>query len=192
MLADAPACYPRAVVTDEPKRRTGGEGVGRDDDSGRQSRAAQGVIAADKQLPLPLVPEPTLPGGHRAAGKARGDVPAVADDGATVPVPLLDADTLSRDATPPPLPPSPASAAAEVWLEDAVTRPAMGDPLSALANSSASTRVSPRVEPDPIAALREAHEQAQRQGRRLLVLSIVTAFAVGLALGVLLLRSWLR
>jgi hypothetical protein len=177
-------------VTDESKRRTGGEGVG--DDSARQSRAAQGVIAADKQLPLPLVPEPTLPGGPRPAGKARADAAAVVDDGATVPVPLLDADTLSRDATPPPLPPSPASAAAEVWLEDAVTRPAMGDPLSALVSSSASTRVSARVEPDPIAALREAHEQAQRQARRLLVLSIITAFAVGLALGVLLLRSWLR
>jgi hypothetical protein len=186
-------------VTEEGKRRAGsGGGGGRDEEAAdRLRRQAQGVIggAAQTELPLP-VPEPTLPGAsggfHRAAGKARLEAPPPVDDGATVPVPLLDPDTLSRDGTPPPLPPSPASAAAEVWLEDAVTRPALGDPTEALVQSGTNPAVAAGIDPDPIAALREAHAQAQRAARKLLLLSIVTAFAVGLALGVLLLRSWLR
>jgi hypothetical protein len=175
-------------VTDEPKRREGDGGAA--EAAQRLHRQAQGVIAGQTELPLPLVPEPTQPGGTKAAGKARVADPApVVDDGATVPVPLVEPDTLSRD-TPLPLPPSPASAAAEVWLEDAVTRPALGDPLATLVQSGANTKVSPRIEADPVVALREAHAREQRAARKLLVLSIVTAFAVGLALGALLLRGW--
>lgn len=166
-----------------------GDGDGAQE-AARLHRQAQGVITGKSDLPLPLVPEPTHPGGPRPAGKARAESQAsTSDDSATVPVPLVDADTL-REGTPPPLPPSPAAGAAEVWLEDAVTRPSLGDPMANLSQSGTVTRVAARVDQDPIAALREAHAHTQRAFRKLLVLSIVTAFAVGLALGALLLRGW--
>lgn len=45
------------------------------------------------------------------------------DDQATLPVPLIDSTEAPQDSTPPPLPPSPGSAQAEQWFDDAPTRP---------------------------------------------------------------------
>jgi hypothetical protein len=158
-----------------------------DEDVARLRRQAQGVIGAGQQeLPLPLAPEPTHPGVALPRAAA-----VKLDDPATVPVPLVEDDTVTR--TPPPLPPSPASAAAEVWLEDAVTRPSA---LSDFAPSMAGQTVpglhssgSHRVELDPLAALRDAHAREMRAMRRLTILASATSMAVGLALAALVLRG---
>lgn len=149
--------------------------------------------------PLPLAPEPTNPG--QASGQASGKTrkprgaspppPGPIDDGATIPVTLASQDELGPDNTPPPLPPSPASAAAEVWLEEAVTRPsAFADIVSLVGSTPGMTPAAgtPFVT-DPVEAMREAHAQALRSMRMLLILSAVTAFAVGLALGALIFRT---
>jgi hypothetical protein len=190
-------------VADEPRRQGAGGGPEAAEQASRLHRQAHGVIAGDADLQaLPLAPEPTRPGAPpnerpRAASpsapvpqpsriQAR---PAPVDD--TVPVPMMDEEMMSRDGTPPPLPPSPASAAAEVWLEDAVTRPsALSDLAARLAGSlSSSSKVVVTAEIDPIEALREAHQQAARASLKLLLLSTATAFASGLALGAALFRG---
>ncbi len=186
-------------MSDESKRSARAAGQGRlgldEEEIARLHRQAHGVIVAEhpgKPAPLPLEPEPTNPGAAGKTRRAPANVPQKVDDSATVPVPLIDDDTLSRDATPPPLPPSPAASAAEVWLEEAVTRP------SAFAHLASQVGTSPgALTPsegtsvllsDPVAAMRDAHAQAMRSLRIMLILSSVTAFTLGLVLGVLLFR----
>jgi hypothetical protein len=163
-----------------------------DEESSRLRRQAHGVITGKNDLGLPLSPEPTRPGRAPSPAPAPPPVKSAApplpvDD--TVPVPMMEEGSLTRDGTPPPLPPSPASHAAEVWLEDAVTRPSALTDIAASMNSSSGTRAPVRSEMDPIEALREAHAQAARTSRKLLALSTTTAFAVGLALGAVLFRG---
>ena len=163
-------------------------------------RQAHGVITGKSDLPLPLAAEPTHAGDRpsklrRAASPPATAAPAVApapaqpppDD--TVPVPMMENEVTGTDGTPPPLPPSPASAAAEVWLEDAVTRPSALSDIAPSMNLSSSSRVPVRPEMDAVSALREAHEHAVRAARKLLALSTTTAFAVGLLLGVVLVKG---
>lgn len=170
----------------------------------------------DTPLPLPLVPEPTQTGfrqlnlpkldpprpppgrdldGHTDLGRRLGPVPLpglasppAIDDSATVPVPLLEAESAVQETPPPPLPPSPASAAAEVWLEDAVTRPSM---ISDLAGTSAgqASAIHAAVPAAPAFAAFSPDVAAARNARTLLILSSVTSFAVGLLLGALLWRG---
>jgi hypothetical protein len=149
-------------VTDEPKRRLAPEEVS------RLRQQAQGVIGGSGD-PLPLDPAPD----------------------ATVPVSLAEVDALQTvDKTPPPLPPSPAASAAEVWLEEAVTRPsAFADLASQVGSSPGTTPVGLPQDSDPLAAVREAHAQAMGTMRMILVLSVATAFVVGLILGALMFRS---
>jgi hypothetical protein len=165
-------------------------------------RSAAGEIRDDETpLPFPLAAEPTrteltamsLPKLDPPRTPPRqGILPGLAvlaaiDDSATVPVPLLD-DGTGLEITPPPLPPSPASAAAEVWLEDAVTRPSMLPDLvdsssGVMLASSGNVPVVPAA-PNVIPTL-----QHERGGRALLILSSATSFAVGLVLGALLFRG---
>jgi len=131
-------------------------------------KQAHGVIGGSQQeLPLPLAAEPT------------------------VPVPMVEDDTVTR--TPLPLPPSPASHAAESWLEEAVTRPsALSDIAPSMAGQThpgMQSSGSHRVDLDPLAALRDVHVREMRALRKLMILSSATAAAVGLALGALLLRG---
>jgi hypothetical protein len=132
--------------------------------------------------------EPTIPPAPRAA-RPPGEAPRV--ELATAPAERVAAGESTP--TPPPLPPSPASAAAEVWLEDAVTRPsALIDIAPSIAGPISVTGSVPgplRAELETIEALREAQTQTARGARRLLALSTVTSFAVGLALGALLFRG---
>ena len=147
-------------MANDPKRQS-------PEEIARLSRQAHGVIV-----------------GKSAAPKVD------ADDGATVPVPLMEEDSLIRDMTPPPLPPSPASHAAEVWLEEAATRPSgFTDLASKVGVSSGSIPGAPAPGIDAIGALREAHGQAVRSLRVILVLATVTAFTVGMVLGALLFRA---
>ena len=125
---------------------------------------------------------------RRRSSEAHGVIET--DDGATVPVPLLEEDSLVGDTTPPPLPPSPASHAAEVWLEEAATRPSgFTDLASRVGVSSGSVPGAPAPGIDAISALREAHGQAIRSLRVVLVLASLTAFTVGMVLGALLFRA---
>src|SRR5262249_25169107 len=146
-------------VPDDPKRKS-------PEEIARLRRQAHGVIV----------------GGKVASAKVE------VDDGATVPVPLLEEDSLVGDTTPPPLPPSPASAAAEVWLEEAATRPSGFTDLASSVGISSGNQPSPAPGIDAISALREAHGQAIRSLRVVLVLAILTAFTVGMVLGALLFR----
>ena len=130
---------------------------------------------------------------QREAGSRQVPLPGIAalpviDDSATVPVPLIDPDEPAHEATPPPLPPSPASAAAEVWLEDAVTRPSM---ISDLAGTSAgpASGGNPTVPAAPAFAAFSPDVAAARSARTLLILSSTTSFVVGLVLGALLFRG---
>jgi hypothetical protein len=149
-------------VADHPKRRLEPEEVA------RLRRQAHGVIHQG-HTPPPLAPAPD----------------------ATVRVALVESDALlTQDRTPPPLPPSPAASAAEVWLEEAVTRP------SAFADIASHVGHAPTPPPhrelgasEPLLALREAHALALRSMRVLLVLSVATAFVVGLILGALVFRG---
>jgi hypothetical protein len=108
------------------------------------------------------------------------------DDGATIPVPLLELDGVKdKDGTPPPLPPSPAAASAEVWLEEAVTRPAIVTDLAAMGDSLRDSRSEARS--PAFAAF--AHEQVSaRHARVVLILSSTIFFLVGLILGAILFR----
>ena len=132
-------------------------------------REAHGVIGDGQQeLPLPLAPD------------------------STVPVPMVEDDTVTR--TPLPLPPSPASHAAESWLEEAVTRPsALSDIAPSLTGHTLpgglQSSGSHRVDLDPLTAMRDAHVREMRALKRLMILSSATAAAVGQALGALLLRG---
>jgi len=83
---------------------------------------------------------------------------------------------------------SPASAAAEVWLEDAVTRPSM---ISDLAGTSAgpASGGNPAVPAAPAFAAFSPDVAAARNARTLLILSSATSFVVGLVLGALLFRG---
>jgi hypothetical protein len=112
--------------------------------------------------------------------------PLPVDDGATVPVPLLETEGL-KDGTPPPLPPSPASAAAEVWLEDAVTRPSM---LSDIARSvsSGSAAAATDASPPSFAAF-SPDAAAARNALVVLILTSATTFILGVILGALLFRG---
>jgi hypothetical protein len=127
-------------------------------------------------------------GASRQASLPGLAAPPLVDDAATVPVPLLDANGQSQEATPPPLPPSPASAAAEVWLEDAVTRPSM---IADLAGSSSGQTARPlaAIPVVPAFAAFSPDAAAARSARTLLVLSSATSFVVGLVLGALLFRG---
>jgi len=169
----------------------------------------------DTPLPLPLAAEPTRtgvgnlpkldpprldpsrqpPAPHLAQVEASRQVPLpglaalpVIDDSATVPVPLMDPDEPAREPTPPPLPPSPASAAAEVWLEDAVTRPSMISDLAETSTGPASGG-NPTVPAPPAFAAFSPDVAAARSARRFLILSSATSFVVGLVLGALLFRA---
>ena len=170
----------------------------------RLHRQAQGEIRDDDTpLPLPLAAEPTrtdvtammIPKLDPPRTPPRqGILPGLAafpviDDSATVPVPLLEEGAV-LEATPPPLPPSPASAAAEGWLEDAVTRPSMLPDLAGRSGGSGLgvSGILPPLSPPVVSTVMPAiaHE---RGGRALLILSSATSFAVGLVLGALLFRG---
>jgi hypothetical protein len=142
---------------------------------------------AEAERALPIQAEPT---GERSSGAAH-------DVAATVPVPLVDRVREGDVGTPPPLPPSPASAAGERWLEeDAPTRPAgMADlvaasqvgPLPTPPTSPGSTTAETvrHLRPEP----REVQPALRGSPRGLFVLTAATALAVGLATGALLFRA---
>jgi hypothetical protein len=181
--------------------RPGGAGGGQ-----RRRASYRGEIRDDETpLPLPLAAEPTrteitalsLPKlDPPRTPPQQGILPglgtlAVIDDSATVPVPLLEADEgPPLETTPPPLPPSPASAAAEVWLEDAVTRPSMLPDLAGtsagntMGQSGTMPALAAPVLPSVIPAV-----QVEHGSRALLILSSATSFVVGLILGALLFRG---
>ena len=151
----------------------------------RMHRQAHGVIGGDD---LPLPPAPALGSvPPRPAVPLPGLPPLTGgDDGATVPVPLLEMEALTKEGTPPPLPPSPASAAAEVWLEDAVTRPSM---LSDIAASMAGpTRDGIAIAGAPAFAAFEPSAHERRTARIVLILTSATTFILGMILGALLFR----
>jgi hypothetical protein len=154
-----------------------------------------GIPKLDPPRPPPAVgsrPPPASGSRPPPALSRQASLPGLApppvDDAATVPVPLLEADGQAQEATPPPLPPSPASAAAEVWLEDAVTRPSM---IADLAGSSSGQTARPlaAIPVAPAFAAFSPDAAAARSARTLLILSSATSFAVGLVLGALLFRG---
>ncbi|HKA87969.1 MAG TPA: hypothetical protein VKE22_09900 [Haliangiales bacterium] len=109
------------------------------------------------------------------------------DDSATVRVPLVDEteQTEPRENTPPPLPPSPASAEADRWFEDAPTRPsALTDiapslpPRSGILSDPGNLPSEPAVPP-----------AAAPTSWGLMGLVAATALAVGIVIGALIIRG---
>ncbi len=103
------------------------------------------------------------------------------DDSATVPVLLMD----QPENTPPPLPPSPGSAEADRWFEDAPTRPsALTDiapslpPRSGILSDSSTLRSEPALPP-----------AAAPTAWGLMGLVAATALAVGIVIGALIIRG---
>ena len=103
------------------------------------------------------------------------------DDLATVPVPLVDAAEPAQD-TPPPLPPSPGSAQAEQWFDDAPTRPsALTDIAPSVPTTVRSGVLSDRA---ALPALPPPARPSPSYG--LLALVALTFLAVGVVVGALL------
>ena len=103
------------------------------------------------------------------------------DDSATVPVPLVD----QPENTPPPLPPSPGSAEADRWFDDAPTRP------SALTDIASSLPPRSGVLSDPGTLPGEPHPPpaAAPTAWGLMGLVAATALAVGIVIGALIIRG---
>jgi hypothetical protein len=103
------------------------------------------------------------------------------DEQATVPVPLVDRPEAPQESTPPPLPPSPGSAQAEQWFDDAPTRPSaltdIAPSMTARSGVLSDRAVLPNV-PEPPARPSPSYG--------LLALVALTFLVVGVVVGALL------
>jgi len=104
------------------------------------------------------------------------------DDLATVPVPLVDRAEPAQD-TPPPLPPSPASAQAEQWFDDAPTRPSA---LTDIAPSMTTTTRSGVLSDRAVLPNVPAPPARPSPSYGLLALVALTFLVVGVVVGALL------
>jgi hypothetical protein len=105
------------------------------------------------------------------------------DDQATVPVPLVDPADAPQDSTPPPLPPSPGSAQAEQWFDDAPTRPSA---LTDIAPSMTTTTRSGVLSDRSVLTNVPAPPARPSPSYGLLALVALTFLVVGVVVGALL------